>query len=65
MDKTLGQVGYEAMLKNMLAPEALQEQREYAVEPYAQWENQPQMLKDDWEKVAQAIAAAALEPRDR
>lgn len=56
--KTLGQVGYEAMLRNM------QSGREVAGWEYDagihDWESQPQKLRDDWEKVGEAIAKAVL-----
>ena len=56
--KSLGQIGYEAMLGKMLRDGNEEEQL------FAQhniWENQCQKLKDDWELVATAIEIAVKE----
>ena len=58
--KTLGQIGYEAMLARMrerdrtpLTPTG---------DPFLDglWEAQPQQLRDDWEAVCAAVGAAAV-----
>jgi hypothetical protein len=63
--KSLGQVGYEAMLALIVAnpniPGHSDESPEWWVEQARVWENQPAKLREDWEAVAAAIEIAIKE----
>jgi hypothetical protein len=61
--KSLGQVGYEAMLARMHADAKKAGQEWFPDDPVlaeliGEWENQPPKLREDWEYVATAIAKA-------
>lgn len=61
--KSLGQVGYEAMLAAVVADPNIAGHDaappEWWVENARVWENQPAKLREDWESVAAAIAKEA------
>lgn len=59
--KSLGQVGYEAMLAAVDANPDIPgfgEEREWWEDDARMWENQPPQLRADWESVGAAIAKA-------
>lgn len=59
--KSLGQVGYEAMLELLQSRRSLEDwEKDPSLWVGAHdWKNQPQKLRDDWKHVAKAIHAAA------
>lgn len=58
LDKSLGQIGYEAMLGKMVRDDGEPERLHAA---YNLWENQCEKLQADWEAVAAAIGDAAVQ----
>lgn len=75
MQKTPGQVGYEAMLEryrlthpaytadSKFRPEGISDEEYQSALDYlaGKWEEQPQGLRDDWEAVGQAIVASIFD----
>ena len=58
MNKTLGQIGYEAMLARMNERDRLKPTGDPFIDGV--WEAQTQQLRDDWEAVGAAVGAAAV-----